>query len=115
MKLGDASAKTTAEKPKAATGSEIVAAAQKSGGKQEFRLSSAMREMLVNFIIRFSFLCGESADRITLYHSIMSALSKSLKMWPNVTVKIHYLHRLLQSNIARHQDPIPALVAGLEV
>ena len=115
MKLGDASAKTTAEKPKAAAGSEIVAAAQKTGGKQEFRLSSAMREMLVNFIIRFSFLCGESADRITFYHSIMSALSKSLKMWPNVTVKIHYLHRLLQSNIARHQDPIPALVAGLEV
>jgi phosphatidylinositol kinase/protein kinase (PI-3 family) len=122
MKLGDSSAKATSDKPKAeagATGTDIVPAtpssAQKSSGRQEFRLSSAMQEMLVNFIIRFSFLCGESSDRVNLYHSTMDALTKSIKMWPNVTVKIHYLHRLLQSNVARQQDPTPALVAGLEV
>ena len=119
-KLEDSSGKATSEKPnsessKAGVDLSNTQNSDVKGGRQEFRLSSAMREMLVNFMIRFSFLCGESSDRINLYHSTMAALSKSLKMWPNVTVKINYLHRLLQSNISRHQDPMPALVAGLEV
>ena len=52
---------------------------QKSKGT-EFKLSSAMREMLVNFLIRFSFLCGESSDRRNLYSTTMGALSTSLAM-----------------------------------
>ncbi len=48
-----------------------------------------------------------------LHRHTLGLLSDALALWPNVPVKIHFLNKLLDTNIAQGTlDPPPALVTG---
>jgi hypothetical protein len=74
-----------------------------------------MQELLVSFLIRMAFLLGEGhkeADFASLHRHTLGLLSDALALWPSVPVKITFLNKLLDANLAQNVDPPPTLVTG---
>lgn len=67
------------------------------------------------FLIRMAFLLGDGhkeAEYQTLHKHTLALFGEALSLWPNVPIKINFINKLLESNIAHNQDPPPALVTG---
>ena len=78
-------------------------------------MTPTMQEMVLVFIIRMAFLLGDGhkeAEYQTLHKHTLKLFGDALKLWPNVPVKINFINKLLESNIAHNLDPPPALVTG---
>ena len=80
-----------------------------SGGDDEFKPSSAMVEMVVNFLIKVAFMSIDplrdasgqqpyNAHAQALHPRCQDLISQALKIWPEANVKLHYFEKLLQQS-----------------
>ena len=83
----------------------------------DFTPTPAMEEILVNFLVRMSFLTGEAKDKelIQLHQRAVTLLKKSLRMWPHVNIKFAFIEKLLASATNGKEDATRTLSTGLGV
>ena len=83
----------------------------------DFTPTPAMEEILVNFLVRMSFLTGEAKDKelIQLHQRAVTLLKKSLRMWPHVNIKFAFIEKLLASATNGKEDATRTLPTGLGV
>ncbi|EIE23491.1 hypothetical protein COCSUDRAFT_65942 [Coccomyxa subellipsoidea C-169] len=89
-----------------------------SSADEDCKLTPTMQEMVLVFLIRMAFLLGDGhkeAEYQTLHKHTLALFGEALSLWPNVPIKINFINKLLESNIAHNQDPPPALVTGLKL
>eukprot|EP00897_Mesotaenium_endlicherianum_P005503 jgi/Mesen1/4981/ME000248S04265 len=103
--------------PEAGGGGAAAAAAQGAGARggpaeEEFRPNSGMEDMIVNFLIRVSFMVEpKDKDSTAMYKQALALLERALEAWPNVSVKISYMERLLQQQQQQQQAAAAAAQA----
>ena len=91
--------------------------------EDEFRPSSAMEDMLVNFLIRMAFLLADAKDKelVPLHKRSLDLVVEALSLWPHAGVKLSYIDKLLAApnsgSAAQVQVPEPAyiIVTALDV
>ena len=83
----------------------------------DFSPTPAMEEILVNFLVRMSFLTGEAKDRemVALHQRAVTLLKKSLRMWPHVNIKFAFIEKLLASAKNGAEDATRTLPTGLGI
>ena len=80
-----------------------------SSGDDQFKPSSAMVEMVVNFLIKVAFMSIDplrdasgqqpyNAHAQALHPRCQDLISQALKIWPEANVKLHYFEKLLQQS-----------------
>ena len=84
---------------------------------EEFKPSSNMAEIIINFLVRMSFITGESKepDAKPLNDRALTLLSRALKMWPGVRIKFSFIDKLLNLAKQAGRDQTTTLVMGLLV
>ena len=88
----------------------------------EFRTSTAMEEMVVNFLIRMAFMSGDSKekDMVDLYPPVRGLIVDAICTWPLVNIRFSWFEKLLDQAIKTKEekgsdsDP-SALVTGLDI
>ena len=50
-----------------------------------------------------------------IHKHTLSVLRDALALWPQAPVKLHYIEKLITSNLQQNVDPPPAVVTGLQV
>ena len=97
--------------PSAAPPAQTVPAVE-----DEFRPSSAMEDMLVNFLIRMAFLLADAKDKelVPLHKRSLDLVVEALSLWPHAGVKLSYIDKLLAApgSAAQVQVPDPAYIVG---
>ena len=83
----------------------------------DFSPTPAMEEILVNFLVRMSFLTGEAKDRemVALHQRAVTLLKKSLRTWPHVNIKFAFIEKLLASAKNGAEDATRTLPTGLGI
>ncbi|BDA47386.1 probable transcription-associated protein 1 [Coccomyxa sp. Obi] len=113
-----AAANAAAEAQVLADVDPALAQARSASGDEDCKLTPTMQEMVLVFIIRMAFLLGDGhkePEYLTLHKHTLTLFGEALALWPNVPVKINFINKLLESNIAHNLDPPPALVTGLKL
>ena len=107
--LDDKSAKS--DKGKAAP--EVVAPPD----ADDFKPSTAMEEIMVNFLVRMAFLTGEAKDKemIALHARTVALLRRALSAWPDANIKFAFIEKLLASASANGGDATGTLRTGLGI
>lgn len=117
LPIPEASALSNPEACGFARTASITAIAAGPSGDEEFKPSSAMEDMVVTFLIRMSFVLCESKDRelqALVAHTLL-LVREAFEMWPHVSLKLAYLEKLLNTNLASGQDPPAVVVNALQV
>ena len=83
----------------------------------DFAPTPGMREIMVNFLVRMSFLTGESKDKqmLALHARSLSLLREALATWPSANIKFAFIEKLLASAAAAGGDAANTLRTGLAV
>jgi transformation/transcription domain-associated protein len=83
----------------------------------DFAPTPGMREIMVNFLVRMSFLTGESKDKqmLALHARSLSLLREALATWPSANIKFAFIEKLLASAAAAGGDATNTLRTGLAV
>ena len=83
----------------------------------DFTPTPAMEEILVNFLVRMSFLTGEAKDgeMVALHQRAVTLLKKSLRTWPHVNIKFAFIEKLLASATNGAEDATRTLPTGLGI
>ena len=110
---GDGDGKDKGSDAKEAPGAE----AMKVDAGAEYAPSTSMQETIVNFLVRMSFLMGESADSYfkSINRRSLGLLTQCLRLWSTTAVKMGYIERLVNSNKSRQVSVVPALTTSLEI
>ncbi len=61
----------------------------------EFKASSTISEMIVNFLIRIASTSNDASDHSGLPHRALELLKLALTLWPDVYIKFAYFEKLL--------------------
>ena len=82
-----------------------------------FKLSPAMEEIVVNFLVRMKFITAEGKDPETkaLNSRTLDLLSNALALWPSVRIKFTFIDKLLTLASQAQRDPTSTLITGLSV
>ena len=86
--------------------------------EEEFKPSAAMEDMLVNFLIRMTFLLADAKDKelAPLHKRSLELVVEALSLWPHAGVKLSYLDKLLATpppgSAAQVQAPESAYIVG---
>ena len=85
--------------------------------EKEFETSPAMAEIIVNFLVRMTFITGEGKDQDAQVLNVrtLDLLSKALAMWPSVRIKFTFIDKLLTLANQAQRDPTSTLIMGLSV
>ena len=83
----------------------------------DFAPTPGMREIMVNFLVRMSFLTGESKENVmlALHARSLSLLREALNTWPTANIKFAFIEKLLASTAAAGGDATNTLRTGLAV
>ena len=83
----------------------------------DFAPTPGMREIMVNFLVRMSFLTGESKEKamLALHARSLSLLRETLATWPSANIKFAFIEKLLASAAAAGGDATNTLRTGLAV
>jgi len=82
-----------------------------------FKPSPAMEEIVVNFLVRMTFITAEGKEQETkaLNGRTLELLSKALALWPSVRIKFTFIDKLLTLASQAQRDPTSTIVTGLSV
>ena len=97
--------------------SEGVTEPMKVDSATAYTPSVSMQETIVNFLVRMSFLMGESSDAYfkSINRRSLGLLTQCLRLWNTTAVKMGYIERLVNSNKSRQVSVVPALTTSLEI
>jgi transformation/transcription domain-associated protein len=104
--------------PVAAREANPVTAPPAQPVEDEFRPSTAMEDMLVNFLIRMAFLLADAKDKelVPLHKRALDLVVEALSLWPHAGVKLSYLDKLLATpppgSTVQLQVPDPVYIIG---
>lgn len=88
-----------------AAAAAAAAAAARAENAEEFRPTPAMTEMVVNFLARVAFTNNEARERKVLTRRCLALIDKALGVWPNVSVRLVYLEKILDANAPDARGP----------
>jgi transformation/transcription domain-associated protein len=82
-----------------------------------FKPSSAMEEIIVNFLVRMSFITGEGKeqDSRALNTRTLALLTEALELWPAARIKFSFIEKLLALATQAARDPTSTLIMALSV
>jgi len=84
---------------------------------EEFKPSPNMAEIIINFLVRMTFITGESkeTDAMLLNKRSLHLLARALKMWPTVRIKFSFIDKLLSLAKQASRDQTTTLIMSLSV
>ena len=90
---------------------------QSNAAEESFKTSAAMEEMVVNFLVRMSFVLSEHKDKDLqgIVGHVQWLLNQSIQLWPGVTIRMPYLEKMVLSHQSAGLVPCPSVVNGLQV
>ncbi|CEG01408.1 Tetratricopeptide-like helical [Ostreococcus tauri] len=82
-----------------------------------FKPSPAMEEIIVNFLVRMTFITceGKEQDSKELNTRTVELLSTALEMWPSARIKFTFVDKLLTLANQSNRDPTSTLLMSLSV
>ena len=115
--MGDADDIDLDEKTQKSDKGRAAPAVKPPPEEDDFKPTPAMEEIMVNFLVRMSFLTGESKDKemIALHARGVALLRRALTAWPGANIKFGFIEKLLASAAAAGGDATGTLHTGLAI
>ena len=85
--------------------------------EESFKTSAAMEEMVVNFLVRMSFVLSEHKDKDlqAIVGHVQWLINQCIQLWPAAAIKMPYLEKMVVSHQSSGLVPCPSVVNGLQV
>lgn len=74
--------------------------------RDEFRPTSAMVEMIVNFLAQVAFRQMDRRERQLITRRCVSLIDKALLIWPDCIVRLHFVQRVLDATVSSDRGPV---------
>ncbi|KAA8493601.1 Transcription-associated protein 1 [Porphyridium purpureum] len=84
-------------------GIALAAGASAAAMDDDFKPTSAMVEMIVNFLAKIAFAASVREERMALAERCCALISDALDLWPDTLIRLQHVEKILQSAAAAAQ------------